>query len=679
MPPPYLRDELLKAYIEFVHPFMPLLDLYDFVMIVESGNGTLGRISLILFQAVMFAGSAFCDFEHLRNAGYANRKEARKDFFQKTRVSGARLTLKISSKDHYADEQQLLYDFDYEQDRLSLVQAILLLTYYYETPDDQKDTWHWMGVATSVAQTIGLHRNPEKPNIASKKTKLWKRIWWSLYMRDRLIALGMRRPTRVKEEDHDVPMLTLDDFDLRAIPDHVKCVPPETLLARNTDHQRQMAVMCVEKTRLCLCISHVLSKQYCVLNNNSGLVNDRTTMMLLPKALDPETNEIKACDDELQKWLDELPEEARYEENLTGNPAIDLQRTLLHMVFFTTLSALHRPQVLPSEPNSSITETASELLEDSRLKVRRAATAITSMAQSLDSHDLVRYLPTTGVTVLLPAIIIHLLDIKSSDDEMRRSSLKGFCQCMAVIGKLRDIYAAADYSTAFLEAAIRKAGIQIAAPPTSFVDPAQTTTSPNGAPVSPESEGKTQHVTSVKALVDAGRRMEEQQSANESPLHETPAGILKIPRTITPPPDQGAKAGMNAMSEEEMQKRLENFLATTPPDSDGHSLNGSLSDAKSILMSGSGATAKNTPRLAQAIPRTPKFPAMTGMTLDLTSDSLFPLFQSTSLQDFDDNDFNDLLNLDAMGEGFSFDEGLEAAVRLEDQGIGGGLGEGWGF
>lgn len=81
-----LRNEMLKAYIEFVHPFMPLLDLYDFVMIIESGNGSLGRISLILFQAVMFAGSAFVDMHHLHNAGYATRKEARKDFFQKTRV-----------------------------------------------------------------------------------------------------------------------------------------------------------------------------------------------------------------------------------------------------------------------------------------------------------------------------------------------------------------------------------------------------------------------------------------------------------------------------------------------------------------------------------------------------------------------------------------------------------------
>ena len=78
---------MLRAYIEFVHPYMPLLDLHDFLAVIDRPDGSLGRVSLILFQAVMFAGSAFVDMDHLRFAGYATRKEARKDFFQKTRVS----------------------------------------------------------------------------------------------------------------------------------------------------------------------------------------------------------------------------------------------------------------------------------------------------------------------------------------------------------------------------------------------------------------------------------------------------------------------------------------------------------------------------------------------------------------------------------------------------------------
>lgn len=82
-----LRSEILRAYVEFVHPYMPLLDLHDFLTVIDRPDGSKGKISLILFQAVMFAGSAFVDMSHLRSAGYATRKEARKDFFQKTRVS----------------------------------------------------------------------------------------------------------------------------------------------------------------------------------------------------------------------------------------------------------------------------------------------------------------------------------------------------------------------------------------------------------------------------------------------------------------------------------------------------------------------------------------------------------------------------------------------------------------
>jgi hypothetical protein len=87
LPKASLRSEMLRVYVEYVHPYMPLLDLHDFLMMIDRPDGSLGKVSLILFQAVMFAGSVFVDMRHLRAAGYATRKEARKDFFQKTRVS----------------------------------------------------------------------------------------------------------------------------------------------------------------------------------------------------------------------------------------------------------------------------------------------------------------------------------------------------------------------------------------------------------------------------------------------------------------------------------------------------------------------------------------------------------------------------------------------------------------
>jgi Fungal specific transcription factor domain. len=165
---------------------------------------------------------------------------------------------------------QLLYDFDYEVDRISLVQSLLLMTYWYETPDDQKDTWHWMGVSLSLAHTIGLHRDPGNSGMDLRRQRLWKRIWWSTYTRDRLIALGMRRPMRIKDDDCDVPMLTLDDFEFKTFPPEIVNMVGNCELLRNVNHQRELGLMFIEKAKLCLCVSHVLSAQYSVLSHKFG-------------------------------------------------------------------------------------------------------------------------------------------------------------------------------------------------------------------------------------------------------------------------------------------------------------------------------------------------------------------------------------------------------------------------
>ena len=338
------------------------------------------------------------------------------------------------------------------------------MTYWYETPDDQKDTWYWMGVSLSLAHTIGLHRNPEQSNMDLKRQRLWKRIWWSCFMRDRLIALGMRRPTRIKNEDCDVPMLALEDFDIEALPQEIVRMLGGCPVVRDTAKRTKLASLCIEKAKLCLCISHVLAAQYSVLSHKLGGTTE-TTMMLVPKKSAAETHEVMKCDLGLTRWYDDLSEDLRYwkpgtkeRANTHDGEVLAVHRALLNMIFLTTSSALHRPQVLPSAPAPVVTATLQEL---SRKRVREAATEITEIAQEMHEQDLVRFLPTTGVTVLLPAVIIHLLDIKSTDAAVRNASLRRFYQCMQVLQRLREMYASADFAFCFLEAAIRKANIEM--------------------------------------------------------------------------------------------------------------------------------------------------------------------------------------------------------------------------
>ncbi|KAF3931563.1 hypothetical protein ABW19_dt0208493 [Dactylella cylindrospora] len=455
------RQELIDCYFEYVHPFMPLIEESEWKKTTarnwegfDPSRHKDDRISLLLYQAVLFAGSAFAKMESLRAAGYSTRKSARKAFFMRTR---------------------LLYDFDWEQDRISLIQALLLMTYWYETPDDQKDTWHWMGVAISLSHTVGLHRNPENSSLSPRRQKLWKKIWWSCFMRDRLVALGMRRPTRIKDEDCDVPMLTLEDFGFTTESDDLA----EVLFGGDIAEQkrrrkhRTLALMCIEKAKLCVLIGNVLTVQYSVLNSvtskNGEIDTTKNLMLLQPKKTDVEVCEVKLCDEQLTEWQRKLspetywkPANSMFEEM---DPCILVHRNLLHMVYFTTVSALHRPQVLPSAPAPwPARNRAPDLQEVSRKKVRHAAHEITRLAEELIEYDLIKYLPTVGVTVMLPAVIIHLLDIKSSSAVTRELSLQGFGLCMQVMQILRDNYAAADFATHFLEAAVKKANIQIPVP-----------------------------------------------------------------------------------------------------------------------------------------------------------------------------------------------------------------------
>lgn len=87
LPSPSLQNALLRAYVEYVHPYMPLMELHDFLAAINSTDGLYGQISLFLYHAVMFASTAYVDVKYLKEAGYSSRKAARKAFFQKTRVS----------------------------------------------------------------------------------------------------------------------------------------------------------------------------------------------------------------------------------------------------------------------------------------------------------------------------------------------------------------------------------------------------------------------------------------------------------------------------------------------------------------------------------------------------------------------------------------------------------------
>lgn len=87
IPETSIRNALLQSYYCWVHPYMPLIDVNDFLHIVNEGTGASGKVSLLLLQALMFTGTAFVEMKYLNAMGFTKRKAARKAFYEKCRVS----------------------------------------------------------------------------------------------------------------------------------------------------------------------------------------------------------------------------------------------------------------------------------------------------------------------------------------------------------------------------------------------------------------------------------------------------------------------------------------------------------------------------------------------------------------------------------------------------------------
>ncbi|KAF2226143.1 hypothetical protein BDZ85DRAFT_272687 [Elsinoe ampelina] len=175
MPESIHLEHLLDIYLTWFHPAYPVIDPDQMKQGVASET-----FSLLLLHAVLLVAVTVCDNTLLSAAvGTADRYKARQIFFKQAKS---------------------LYDEDLEPHQTDLVASIFLMSFWWDKPDDPKDTWHWLGVSASLAQSLGMHRSR------------WKKIWWSIRIREALVSGSIGRPQHVSESDCDLELLDEKDF-----------------------------------------------------------------------------------------------------------------------------------------------------------------------------------------------------------------------------------------------------------------------------------------------------------------------------------------------------------------------------------------------------------------------------------------------------------------------------------
>ncbi|QPH09948.1 Cutinase transcription factor 1 alpha [Epichloe festucae Fl1] len=380
LPPRSLCDELIEAYFKWVHPIVPVINRCRFMRQYRDPKNP---PSLLLLQAVLLAGSRVCTNAQLMDAN-GSTTPAALTFYKRAKA---------------------LYDANYEDDRVTIVQSLLLMGWYWEGPEDvTKNVFYWSRVATIVAQGSGMHRSVEQSQLSKSDKRLWKRIWWTLFTRDRSVAVALGRPVHISLDDSDVEMLTEDDF-LEDESDRPSEFPPDPIHVQ----------FFLQYVKLCEIMGLVLSQQYSVAS----------------KGRQRNAIDLTHSDMALADWLQNCPKIVYWEM-----PRHHFWSALLHSNYYTALCLLHRAHMPPSGSRSFPDDSP----YPSRNIAFQAAAMITSIIENLAAHKELRYCPAFIVYSLFSALIMHVYQMRSPVPSIQQVTQDRLRKCMQAMKEVSRVW-----------------------------------------------------------------------------------------------------------------------------------------------------------------------------------------------------------------------------------------------
>ena len=174
-----LRQSLLEAFTERCWTWMPVANVQSL-----GSSSPDSESSLLLLQAVLLVGSLM-----------------RPDTVNKPTLNS------------YYQRVKALVNSGYERNPLNILASLCLIQWY--TPSAPRDistdtARFWEGCALGIAQQIGLHQQPDRNR---QDYGLRRRIWWTLFIRDSLMATAHGRPRMISMDDCTMLQPSTDDFD----------------------------------------------------------------------------------------------------------------------------------------------------------------------------------------------------------------------------------------------------------------------------------------------------------------------------------------------------------------------------------------------------------------------------------------------------------------------------------
>lgn len=123
----------IKAYFSWFHPCFPILDRAETARRISSGD-----ISPLLLQSLLFIGVNYSDERSVLLMGFKDRTEAKYLLYNRAK---------------------LLFEADWEQDHITTLQSLFLMSFWRGSRSSARDVRYWLGTAITQAQLCGFHRS----------------------------------------------------------------------------------------------------------------------------------------------------------------------------------------------------------------------------------------------------------------------------------------------------------------------------------------------------------------------------------------------------------------------------------------------------------------------------------------------------------------------------------------
>ncbi|KAL4861702.1 hypothetical protein BDV12DRAFT_203756 [Aspergillus spectabilis] len=396
-----LLDDFTHNYFAYIHPAIPVLDEALLGRILnEKHRANDGKISVLVFQALLFAGSAYASLDTVKACGFADVRAARRGFYRRAKI---------------------LFDLNFENDLVAKAQAATILS-LNSCADEPLDGYLWLTRAIQICMTLSCQYLGYK----QRDTLLNKRLWWSIVIRDMSLSLSLRRRPQITSTELRVAPALLTEEDLMDEIQHSPIYCPMV--------KQQFVTAFLEQCQLALLLTRTLPLIF------SGL-EDPAPPLSLAKFYDLRTW-IHRKMGSLRQW------EVRFKlSSLSGDELYDtvgLLRSLTCAYYHTSRVILAHYEALLLERHMQFAgDNYYKLLEETALLLHDAGDGLIVTMEYLSRTGTAHILPPCvlafGIMPLILTVIDYKLSPSTSELSSRRSRLDSLARIFQLAKSTYDI------------------------------------------------------------------------------------------------------------------------------------------------------------------------------------------------------------------------------------------------